>query len=60
MQQACNMSLQSSQGHIALSDRVLVHNFAAKSRSVRLVGCGLQKSNQKLAAQKSKGSYVGN
>ena len=27
----------------ALSDRLLVHNFAAKCRSVRLVGCGLQK-----------------
>ena len=41
---------------IALSDRVLVHNLAAKCLSVRLVGCGLQKSNQKLAAQKSQGS----
>ena len=55
-----DMSLQGSQGHIALSHWVLVHNFAAKCLSVRLVGCGLQKSNQKLAPQKSKSFYVGN
>ena len=39
---------------------MLVHNFAAKCLSVRLVGCGLQQRNQKLAAEKSKGTYVGN